>query len=315
MPRPDFPKNILEFQRQFSTEEACEEYLFDSRWPNGFVCPACGDTEFYFISTRGLYQCKANKHQTSLTAETIMHGSRFPLTLWFWAAYLVTTVTNGISALQLQRQLGLSRYATAYNILQKLRASMVRQNRDKIGPVVEVDETYIGGPTRGGRRGRGTEKEIVIVAVERRGNHAGRIRLRNIKNVKESSLMSFIQDSVEEGSTVITDSFSGYHNLSSYGYFHESIVQTESDSALPLAHLIFSNLKAWLEGTFHGVSPKHLQAYLNEFVFRFNRRRTPMAAFQTLLGLASNVEQWPTEEGLYSGEWRHPNPGRRRKSC
>lgn len=301
MPRPDFPKSILEFQQWFPDEEACEKYLYESRWPNGFICPVCGDTQCYYISTRKLFQCKVNGHQTSLTAGTVMHDSRMPLTIWFWAAYLVTTGTPGISAIQLQRQLKIKTYETAFNMLHKLRSAMVNPERGRIGPIIEVDETYIGGPTTGGKRGRGTEKAIVVVAVEKRKNYAGRIRLRHIENVTESSLITFIRDTIEKGSTVITDDFPSYKNINRYGYKHK----IEED--LLLTHLIISNLKTWIKGTFHGVSDKHLQAYLNEFTFRFNRRKTPMAAFQTILGLASNVEDWPTYEELYSGEWEHPN--------
>jgi transposase-like protein len=239
-------------------------------------------------------------HQTYLTAGTVMHGSHTPLLAWFWAAYLVTTVTPGISAIQLERQLGI-RHETAFNMLHKLRAAMFNPERTKIKGTVEVDETYIGGPTTGGKRGRGTEKAIVIVAVEEISGHTGRVRLRHIEDVSSSTLTRFIGDTIEKGSTIVTDEFPSYKGLSKYGYRHEI------DEDLRLAHLVISNLKTWIRGIFHGVSDKHLQAYLNEFTFRFNRRRTPMAAFQTILGLTSKVGDWPTYEGLYSGEYEHPN--------
>lgn len=300
MPRPDFPKSILEFQQWFPNEEACTRYLYESRWPDGFICPICGDTEAYYITTRRAFKCKANGHQTYLTANTIMHGSHSPLTIWFWSAYFVTTVTPGISSIQLERQLGI-RHETAFNILHKLRSAMFNPERTKIKGAVEVDETYVGGPTTGGKRGRGTEKAIVVIAVERIKGHAGRVRLRHIEDVTGSSLIEFIKDTVEKESTIITDDFPSYTNVDRHGYKH----RIEED--LPLAHLVASNLKTWIKGIFHGVSEKHLQAYLNEFTFRFNRRRTPMAAFQTILGLTSKVD-WPTYEELYSGEWEHPNP-------
>lgn len=300
MPRPDFPKSIVEFQEWFPNERTCEEYLVNSIWPNGFECPVCGDTKFYYISTRRVLKCKANLHYTYLTAGTVMHGTRTPLLLWFWTAYLLTTETTGISATQLQRQLGIDRYETAFNMLHKLRSAMFNPERTRINGKVEVDETYIGGPTTGGKRGRGTKKAIVIVAVEKRNNHAGRVRLRHINDVTGASLIGFIKDAVEIGSTIITDSFPGYSNVSRHGYRHKI------DEDLQLVHLVISNLKTWIKGIFHGVSEKHLQAYLNEFTFRFNRRRTPMAAFQTILGLSSKVE-YPTYEGLYSGKYIHPN--------
>jgi transposase-like protein len=309
MSNSDYPHSIIEFQQRFSTEEACKQYLFKSRWPNGFVCPICGDKEFHYLHKRRVLQCKSNKHQTYLTADTVMHSTKKPLKLWLWSAYLLTTVKTGMSASQLQKQLGLKRYETAFNILHKLRASMVNPFRDKIGSLVEVDETYIGGSTTGGKRGRGTKRAIVIVAVEKRNNHAGRMRLRHIKDLSEKSIISFIKDNVISGSTIITDSFKSYGNLNKHGYIHKPVIQKDigKESSLPLCHLIFSNLKTWLKGIFHGVSKKHLQAYLNEYVFRFNRRFYPFAGFHTILGLSSKVD-FPTYEELYSGEWVHPNP-------
>ena len=309
-----YPKTILDFQRQFKNEQDCENYLFKARWPDGFICPVCGDTEYYDVISRRAYKCKANGHFTYLTADTVMQGTKQPLLLWFWAAYLVATHKNGISAVQLQNQLGLERYEPAFNMLHKFRASMVNPEREMIGSTVEVDETYVGGPTTGGKRGRGTKKTIVIVAVEKKNGHAGRIRLRKIPNVSETSVMSFIQDSIKPGSTIITDGLTSYKNLDKYGYKHKVTMGVHmGDATLPLAHVVISNMKAWLKGTYHGVSKKHLQAYLNEYVFRFNRRKYPMSGFRSLLGLTSKVE-WPTQDELYSGEWKHPNPknGRRR---
>lgn len=305
-----FPKSILEFQDWFPAEEACQKYLFQSRYPDGFICPVCGGREYYWIRTRKLLQCKKGFHQTSLTAGTVMHGSKLPLRLWFWVAYLMATETPGMSAVQLQRQFGLKRYEPVFHVLHKLRSSMVRYNRDKIDSIVELDETYVGGPTRGGKRGRGTEKALVIVAVEKKGRKAGRVRLRHIPDFRESTIKKFATDSIIKGSTIITDGLKTYGNLNKCGYSHRPVIQKGIGEHAPLSlvHIIMSNLKTWLKGTFHGVSKKHLQAYLNEFVFRFNRRKTPMAAFQTLLGLSSNVEDWPTYEGIYRGTWTHPNP-------
>lgn len=305
----DYPHSILEFQQRFSTEEACETYLFKSRWPNGFICPVCHDTEFYHLNTRRAYKCKRNGHQTFLTARTVMHGSRTPLVKWFWASYLVSTVKVGISATQLKQQLEINRYETVFNILHKLRASMVNPFRDKIGGTVEVDDFYIGGPTTGGKRGRGTRRAIVILAVEKKNSHAGRLRLRQLKDISERSAMTFIEDSITKGSSIITDGFKSYENIYRYGYTHKPVIQVISgkESSLPLAHLVISNLKSWIKGIFHGVSQKHLQAYLNEYVFMFNRRYYPFAGFHTLLGLSSKVN-FPTYRKLYDGDWIHPNP-------
>ena len=156
MPRPDFPANILEFQQRFNTEDACLDYLVASRWPDGFVCPRCKGTQAYNMTkAKHLFECKACRYQASVTAGTVMHKTGQPLVLWFWAAYFVTTVTPGMSAVQFQRQLGIGRYETAFQMLHKLRAAMVRPDRDRIGGrwPVEVEETYVGGKTRGEGRG------------------------------------------------------------------------------------------------------------------------------------------------------------------
>ncbi len=291
MPRPDFPKTIFEFQKQFPTEEAQLGFLIRSRWPDGFACPRCGHKEYYWKAARRLLQCKKCDYQTSVTAGTIMHRSKMPLSLWFYAAYFVTTHTPGMSALQFQRQVGLSNYETAFTMLHKLRSAMVRPGRSKLSELVEIDEAYIGAEIHGppGRGAKG--KAIVIGAVDIRGKYANRVRLKVIPNVTSATLLSFIKSNVEEGSTIKTDEWVGYSGLNKVGYKH--VVTGE----LTHIHRVIGNLKTWLRGTHHGVSPQHLQAYLNEFTFRFNRRKTPMAAFQTVLGLAKE-RMGPTYRGL-----------------
>ncbi|MBE9482505.1 MAG: IS1595 family transposase [Chloroflexi bacterium] len=307
MPRPGFPKTVFEFNKWFPDEEACLKFLIQSRWPDGFVCPRCGFNDYYWIPTRKLLQCKQCGYQASVTAGTVMHRSRMPLRVWFQAAYLVTTHTPGMSALQFQRQMGLSSYQTAFTMLHKLRAAMVRGGRDRISGFVEVDETYIGGE-RPGPTGRGALGKVIVAgAVDIKGKSANRIRLRVIPNVTGETLTDFIKSSVQEGSTIKTDDWRGYSRLKSAGYGH--IVSAD----LIHIHRVFSNLKTWLIGTHHGVSKQHLQAYLNEYTFRFNRRGTPMAAFQTVLGLAKE-RLGPTYKGLYGvakgrKTWEHPtNP-------
>jgi len=306
MPRPSFPKTIFEFNRQFSSEEECLKFMIQSRWPDGFVCPKCGHNLYFWIDTRKLLQCKKCGHQTSVTAGTVMHRSRMPFTTWFQAAYLATTHTPGISAVQFQRQVGLHSYKTAFAMLHKLRAATVRTDRGRLNGIVEVDETYIGGEQHG-KPGRGAKGKVIVVgAVDTRDKYANRVRLRVIPNVTSSMLTEFVKLNVDEGSTVKTDEWVGYSRLGSSGYRH--IVSPK----LPHIHRVFSNLKTWLIGTHHGVSPQHLQAYLNEYSFRFNRRKTPMAGFQTVLGL-SGQRLGPTYKGLFSvakdGHWKHPtNP-------
>ncbi len=304
--RPDFPRTLAEFQARFSTDHACRRYLGESRWPEGFRCPRCGSAEAYELATRAVFKCKPCSQQTSVTARTVLHRTRVPLTRWFWAAYLVATHTPGISALQLQRQLGLRRYETAWTMLQRLRTAMVRPQRDRIQGTVEVDETYIGGLEVGqpGGRFRESEKAIVVGAVEVRGRGSGRVRLAAVADVSAASLVTFVEQSVAPGSIVLTDGWKGYLPLGRRGYDHRPKTQGVASNAarlFPHVHRVFSNLKAWLTGTHHGVSPQHLPEYLNEFVFRFNRRRTPMAAFQSLLGLTSQQEP-VNYKMLYGGE-------------
>jgi len=322
--RLEFSKTVLEMQRMFPDEKAAAAYLRDLRWPDGFKCRRCGwhGAPYLFEKRPTILRCRKCQHDISLTADTVMMDTRTPLLVWFWAAYLVTTQTPGESALQIQRQLGLSRYETAFQILHKLRAAMVRPDIDRIGSnwPVEVDETYVGGKTRG--EGRGVHhKAMVIGAVEvrtkmgkttQRRIHAGRLRLRVIKDRGARALEAFVVGSIQSHSHIITDGWVGYDGLGGLGYHHKPVVlggnPEKAEEALPMIHLVFSNLKAWISGTHHGVSSRHLQAYLNEFTFRFNRRFYPMTAFNSVLGLASRVES-PTYETLYNGKWAHPNQG------
>lgn len=292
MPRPTYPLSILEFQERFATEEACREYLFASRWPNGFVCPACGSARAGEMHRRRLlWQCKDCGQQTSATAGTVMHGTRTPLRTWFWAAYLVATHHPGISAKQLQRQLGLSRYETAWLILQKLRRAMVAPERELLKREVEIDEFWLGGYEEGLRGSRQRGKKVLVgVAIEVRGAGSGRLRLAVLGNSRATTLEAFTTASAAPGAIVHTDGLLSYRGLTKLGYLHRPRAQASAapgEHLLPRAHRAISNLKAWMHGTHRGVSDEHLPAYLDEYVFRHNRRGTPMAAFQTLLGLGA----------------------------
>jgi transposase-like protein len=300
MGRPGFPGSIVEFQHRFPDDQACREYLFASRWPEGFRCPRCMSERATALSARLVWQCSACRYQVSVTAGTVLHGTRTPLHVWFWAAYLVATATPGISALQLQRQLGLSRYETAWMMLQKLRRAMVNPEREPLTGAIEVDEGFLGGHAEGlcgGRQHGG--KALVVIAVEVRGAGCGRIRMKLIGDASADTLCGFVTEAAAPDTTVHTDGWQGYKRLSRIGYDHQPRSQHrhrrlggDPDEILPRVHRVISNLKTWLQGTHHGVSPEHLPAYLDEFVFRCSRRRTPMAAFQTLLGLGSH--QQPT---------------------
>jgi transposase-like protein len=292
--RPDFPRSIVEFQRRFADDAACLDYLAASRWPEGFRCPACCGSRAWVLARRHLWQCAACGHQTSVTAGTVLHGTRLPLSLWFWAAYLVTTHHPGISAKQLQRQLGLSRYETAWMVLHKLRRAMVAPEREPLRANVEVDEFFAGGLEEGlaGGRQRG-KKALVGVAIEARGQGSGRLRLQTLSDASGPTLEAFVQATTAPGAIVHTDAWAGYNGLSDLGYDHRPRSQRAAqpgEELLPRAHRAVSNFKAWLHGTHRGVSTEQLPVYLDEYVFRHNRRRTPMAAFQTLLGLTGRHE-------------------------
>ena len=305
MARPDFPRTLAQFQARFKDEAACRAYLAACRWPDGYRCPQCGHPEAFELPRRRLWQCKACGHQTSVTAGTALHRTRLPLTLWFWAAYLVATHTPGLSALQLQRQLGIARYETAWALLHKLRRAMVHPDRAPLTEQVEVDETYIGGPEVGLRGGRQlVAKALVVAAVEIRGKGSGRVRLQVVPDASGPSLTRFVQAHVARGAIVRTDGWPAYAPLAAMGYRHRPRPQRDPQRAAklsPRVHRVVGNLKTWLRGTHHGVGNQHLQVYLDEFTFRFNRRRTPMAAFQTLLGLATRHGP-TTYDRLYASE-------------
>ena len=281
----------MEFQERFATEEACRDYLFASRWPDGFVCPGCGGRHAGAETRRHLWVCTACGRQTSVTAGTVMHGTRTPLRAWFWAAYLVATHHPGISAKQLQRQLGLSRYETAWLILQKLRRAMIAPERTLLTREVEIDEFYLGGHEEGLKGGRHPGKKALCgVAVEVRGQGSGRLRLAVLADATAPSLLAFTQATTAAGAIVHTDGLHSYKRLAKHGYEHRPRAQSDAltgEQLLVRAHRAISNLKAWMDGTHRGVSDQHLPVYLDEYVFRHNRRVTPMAAFQTLLGLGT----------------------------
>lgn len=294
-----YPRNLLEFQRQFDTEAACETYLAASRWPDGFVCPRCSHRRAFAIAGRGLRQCAGCRYQASLTAGTVLQGSRTPLTTWFWVAFLVSTDKRGLSALHLRRQLGVT-YKTAWLMLHKLRRGMVDANRQQLRGEIEMDETWVGGPqggVRGSRQLKGRKAALVVVAIEKRGKGSGRVRMEAIPNFRGTTMLDFAQRNIEPGSTIYTDGMSGFRILGRSGYVHvgekQGNLRKGARRVVPRADRAIGNLKQWLLGTHHGVSRPQLQAYLDEFVFRHNRRGKPMAAFQTLLGLGTQRAPTP----------------------
>lgn len=262
----------MEFEKQFNSEEACREYLFNIRWPDGFQCPRCKYDKAWIMGSQ-LYKCRNCNFRSSVTVDTIFQDTRKPLRLWFKAMWYVTNQKHGISALGLQRALGIGSYHTAWEWLYRLRHAMVRPGRDRISGTVEVDETYIGG-RKTGKQGRGAEgKIIVVIAAQIDDKRIGRIRLKRIPDASGDSLNKAIKETVEPGSKVITDGWEGYSQLNTSGYTHK-IARKEAnvgEHLLPKCNMVASLLKRWLLGTHQGRA-KHLDYYLDEFTFRFNRR-------------------------------------------
>lgn len=273
----DYPGSYAELLAWFPDDEACLDYLEWLRWPEGWRCPACGCGRGWRL-TRGLRECAECGRQVSATAGTIFHRTRTPLTVWFAAVWLLTSQKYGVSALGLQRVLGLGSYQTAWMMLHRLRAAMVRPGRERLSGRVEVDETYVGGEEEGVQGRETQDKSIVAVAVEvRQPKGFGRVRLARVPDVSASSLVPFVEANVEPGSEVLTDGWSGYRPLPVHGYTHTKTILSASGDpahvAMPAVHRVASLLKRWLLGTHQGaVSPEHLDAYLGEFAFRFNRR-------------------------------------------
>jgi transposase-like protein len=285
---------MAEFQRRFPTDEACAEYLVAVRWPRGFRCPACGHGHGWRLERRlPTFECAACDRQTSVTAGTVMHRSHLPLTTWFWAAYLMATHSNGISALQLQAQLGIGSYKTAWLLARKLRRAMVDPDRLPLAGLVEVDETSLPQRTKdeppAGGQGRARRGKLPIVgAVELKGRRPGRLRLAAVPDYSAKSLHAFIALAIDPDATIRTDAWKGYPGAPVAGHDPRTIGPMAAHLVLPWAHRVFSNLKRWALGTYHGLRRHHLQAYLDEFVFRFNRRHDRPAAFHRLLGLAAS---------------------------
>ena len=279
----DYPRNWNEFLDWFGSEEACLAYLERLRWPQEFVCPACGVAQPPYRSSRARLMCRACARQSTVTAGTIFDKTRTPLRVWLAAAWYLTNQKQGVSALGLQRVLGLGSYQTAWTMLHRFRRAMVRPDRDRLKRSVEVDETYLAITDRDepispmGRKCK-TSKVLVVLAVEMlQPKGFGRIRLRRIDNDSAECVVPFVQASVEPGAQVRTDGSAAYRALSELGYDHQRTVMLGSEVPAHVSmagvHRVASLVKRWVLGTHHGsVQPAHLDAYLDEFVFRFNRR-------------------------------------------
>lgn len=267
-----------EFRRRYNSEDACRAELFRLRFPNGFICPKCGCVEYYPIHGRNTYQCRSCRHQTSVTAGTVMHRTRLPLTLWFWAIYLCATDKRGISAVQLSHTLGIC-YDSAWHLLDRIRTAMgQRDEKYLLSGIVELDDGYVGGPSHNGKRGRGTDKAKIVVAVSKAENGVPLFaRMKAVENVQGKTLQEIIDQYFAPNTKVECDGYRSYLNLEGVEL---SAKKYETDD-LHWLHKAISNLKAFLLGTYHGRCTK-LQAYLDEYCFRFNRRMTGNQIFLRL---------------------------------
>lgn len=326
-----FPQSLPDFLARFGTDTQCRDYLTALRWPDGVDCHECGRVVTRYDATRRLWRCGCGT-DTSVTAGTALHRSKIPLQTWFFGAWLTTTLKPGISALQFQGQLGLSRYETAWTMLHKLRSAMVAPDRSLLTGMVQVDEFWIGGREEGVKSRASTGKvdavreyslkRLVIVAVEVRFaerinkktgettevRYAGRARMKVIDTTDARSVIGFIRENVAVGSHINTDGLKSYNRLGTLGFEHEVTIAKETDDPLPMVGLIQTNFRRWWIGTHKGaIHGKHLQTYCNEFVFRFNRRNDVWWAFRRALGLAVLEREAPTYHGLYAGEWKHRN--------
>jgi transposase-like protein len=289
----DFPSDLPSFEKKFGSDDACREYLFQLKWPNGFVCPSCGHTK-YWLTAKHRYQCAACEHQASVTVGTVMENSKKPLSLWFKAIFLAAFQKSGINAVNLRNMLGFGSYQTAWTWLHKIRRSMVCEDREKLGvkiKTVETDEAYIGG-VKPGKAGRGAEgKQAVAVAVETVAPRGmGRVRIEVVQNCGSAALGAFLQNNIEQETTIITDKWPAYTAAALKGFIHKAVESTKN--ALSCVHIVISLFKRWLLGTHQaGTSPKYLQNYADEFVFRFNRRKSKnrLKVFARLLEQAAST--------------------------
>jgi hypothetical protein len=288
----ELPRSLPEFEARFPDEAACARWLLGKRWPAGFRCPSCGGGEAWELGRERLtLQCAACERQVSVTAGTVLHGSHLPLRTWFLAAWLMATHTNGISARQLWRQLGLGSYKSAWLLVRKLRRAMVDPGREPLAGLVEVDEASIPFRDKDApaerKPGRSHEDRLLIAgAVEIVGKGPGRVRLAVIEDYSAAALGGFVAAAIAGGSTVVSDGWPGYKRLKDVKHDPRVVGDAPAHLVLPWVHRVFANAKRWAMGVYHGLRPAHLQAYLDEFVFRFNRRRNPAAAFDRLLGLS-----------------------------
>lgn len=280
--------SFKEFRERFQTEESCETYLFQQRWPKGFVCPKCGGTGCYQLRGRREYVCKHCHRQSSVTAGTVLHRTHLPLTVWFWAIYLVARDKRGISAVQLSRELEIA-YSSAWYLLHRLRKAMGERDQDYIlSGIVELDDAYFGAPTANGKRGRGTEKISALAAVSLTEQGYPRFLKIRVSKLDAESVAEVARHTIRPGSEIHSDALGSFRAALRQEYEHQFQVFDKDSNALRWVHTLISNVKSFFLGTYHGLGKKHLQCYFDEFDFRFNRRFWPDQLFPRLVSAVAS---------------------------
>lgn len=270
MKKPYREIDLIEFQKKFRTEKQCERRLFKLRWPNGFKCPKCSHNEYFNLPKRKLFQCKECYYQVSLTAGTVMHKTRTPILKWFWAIYLVSTDKRGLSALSLSKRLNIS-YWVAWIMLQKIRKAMSDRDSDyKLQGIIEIDDSFFGGRKQGNKRGRGSPKTKVLIEASTDKEAIGYARMRVVDAVNGNNIKKTVKSDIEQNQVIKTDGYNAYESVKGLGHKHEKkVVKGENaHSILKWVHILSSNAKTFLSGTYHGIDKKHLQIYLDEFCYR-----------------------------------------------
>ncbi len=300
MKKPYEDVTLLEFQKKYSTEEQCAERLFRLRWPDGFVCPRCGHREYFNLPRRRLFQCKNNAcgYQASVTAGTVMHKTRTPLVKWFWAIYLVSTDKRGISALALLKRLQVS-YVTAWSMLHKIRKAMRdRDSNYQLAGIIEMDDSYFGGTKGGDKRGRGTRKTTVLIEASTYEEAMTYARMNVVDAVKSKHVLETINKDIQPNQVIKTDGFKAYTVVAGSGHGHhkEVVKGKKAHTVLKWVHIVSSNAKSFLKGTYHGTGERHLQKYLDEFCYRLNRRFWEGQLFDRLVTACASSSVIPYSE-------------------
>lgn len=282
--------SFTKFINRFNNEEECQEYLFQQKWPHGFVCLRCGAIECYKVKKgRGLYQCKHCRHQTSLTANTVMHRTHLPLTTWFWAIYLIATDKRGISVVNIEEKLVIS-YESAWYLLKRIRKAM--KNRDDhymLSGIVEFDDAYFCAYSGTGKRGRGTDRGSVLVALSKSDDNKPKyLKMQVVPNIQGETIGNFAKINIEKNSVIQSDAYRSYRKPFSKDYEHQYKVFDSDSDMLKWLHTVIGNAKAFINGTFHGIDTDYLQDYLDEFCYRFNRRHFKSELFPRLVCAVAN---------------------------